>query len=295
MLPENPDQPSDSANNAPIAPRQVGELPIAPRTPPSRRLIAAIAGTVLAMVLLSGLALFIHNLLTPHLTATQVQDILNKAASAPLHAANFTLAANVNGSVAGFAASTTVTGNGKLTTNPNRVDALVQSPGIAGFGAINTEVIQDGSDIYTKNGSATKPWTKNSGILANLPGLSFTDLLDYQKLHNAQFIGEDTINGHKAWHLRAGLSDLITGSSAAATATAISQQSGAQNSLTEDLWIREDTYFPAQLTLTTKTSLASAGAGTAISGTINTDETLTFTAWNTGITITVPPPSEVQG
>ena len=286
---DSPNMSSDMPDALPIGSRQVPELPIAPRRPPPMRLIAGISGVVVVAALVTGLVYW-HNQ-SAILSASQVQNVLNKAASAPLHDTAFTLAATIGGSFSGVSASTTITGNGSLTTAPNRLHVALQSPGILGTGAFSTEEIVDGADVYSKSGSGTQLWSKNTGALAAFPGLNFSDLLNYQKLHNPQSIGEDTINGHKAWHFRATLGNLIDGGSVAATATAISQQSNTTTTLTEDLWIREDTYFPAQLTLNTKTTLASNGVG----GNLTTDETLTFTQWNTGLVINVPPPSEVQG
>ena len=63
---------------------------------------------------------------------------------------------------------------------------------------------------------------------------------------------------------------------------------GANQSIettTEDLWVRQSDYYPVKI--------MAHGAGTNKGTSITVDVTATFTAWNSGVTITPPPPDQV--
>jgi hypothetical protein len=51
------------------------------------------------------------------------------------------------------------------------------------------------------------------------------------------------------------------------------------------LWVRQSDYYPVKI--------MAHGAGTNKGTSITVDVTATFTAWNSGVTITPPPPDQV--
>jgi hypothetical protein len=97
-------------------------------------------------------------------------------------------------------------------------------------------------------------------------------------------VGDETIAGHDTYHIHADLSSQINGAIATATPADTSAQ------VTEDLWFSKSKYYPIKILL--HAGGDSGSSATSISAKI--DETFTFTAWNTGISISLPPPDQVQ-
>jgi hypothetical protein len=93
-------------------------------------------------------------------------------------------------------------------------------------------------------------------------------------LQNPGLVGTETINGVQTYHLRGTVQTPVT--------------PGANQSIettTEDLWMRQSDYYPVKI--------VAHGAGSSKGTSITVDVTATFTAWNSGVTITPPAPDQV--
>ena len=305
---EFPEQSGEMPQAMPIVPLSLS-APDAPLKAPRRSRISLLLGLAGILVLAGGFSglLFFHNHATSSTTVDSAQDILNQAAAAPLHDTSFTLALNVNSQIGNTTVTIKGTGNGAIITQPFLMQMTFNIDGFGGTNLTETFIL-DSTDLYFKlpstlSGSKGKSWTKISlASLASLGGLSgssggapTSDFLDYTKLHNPQNLGAATIDGYKTWHLRATMSDLLSAGGLASTATAVSKQLGVSATYYEDLWIRQDTKYPVQIVVHETATVGGTSTSTAqpaIKATIV--ETLTFTKWNSGVIITLPPPSQIQ-
>ena len=287
-------------------------------------LVGVVAAVVVIALIVAGVAFAKTRSTTP--TAS---DILASAKSAKLNDTTYTLTdhvtANLGGATTGsFPTTLDITGNGKLTANPARNDVTIAIPLL---GAQNTiEVLTDGSDLYanlgnlagllsilgTTNGTPTTPPTTSGPPWVKVPvGQPIPTALDYSHLQNVKLIGAEKVNGKDTWHLQgtlniAGMTSATPNPGIAATATAVATQTGASvTPVTEDLWFQQDTYFPAKVTvnfsanlgnlasLTGGTTATPAPTTTPTNSQVTSAATVLFTAWNSGITITPPPASQV--
>jgi hypothetical protein len=200
-------------------------------------------------------------------TATpNVQTILQRVQQAKYNDATFTL--NFTGSFSGT--TSTGTGNGKITKNPERADISL-TLSVSGQ-QITVESITDKATnaAYTKISGLDLPgfdgskWTKTDLGSSSSSLFDTSQITDFSKdLKNLKLVGNDTVDGTKVWH--------ITGTSTA----------GGQNS-TIDMYVTQDgNYYPKKVVVTSTGSAA---------GTF----TLDFTSFNTGITISLPPADQVQ-
>ncbi len=272
--------------------------------------IAAIAAVVALALLISAVA-FARGAFSTTPTAT---DILNNASKANLKDATYSIADNLaitftaSGS-GGTPTTLNLTGTGKMTKSPARNDVSVSIPL---FGSQNTiEIITDGANLYVNLGdlgglfgSGGNNPAKGKWIEVSLQGQQLPSLQDYSHLKNVKLVGSEKINGKDTWHVQGTLS-LDNGTpnpSVSATATAVATSAGLTTQpVTEDLWFLKDSYFPAKLLVHLSATVAnvpgfggSGGAkGSSGPAQIVNDATLTFTAWNSGITITPPSPDQV--
>ncbi len=282
---------SDAPGNAPPPIAQVGQMPEAPPRPRDWRGVRrALVGLVaLAVIVVAGLV--IRDRLNPPPANDPVrgQQILTKAKAANLADTTFTVAGTLTASVAGAGISTPLDGHGEMTRQPQRLHLLLNA-NVALAGALNVEVIEDGTDYYLKtsglgSGTSTKPWTKTTTAPGSgIGGVAFTQFLDYNYIQHPLYVGDATIAGHDAYHIHADLSSQVSG--AVATAT----PAGTTTNVTEDLWFIKGSYFPIQIVL--HAGGDSQASSTSVSAKV--DETFTFTAWNSGQTIALPPPDQVQ-
>jgi LppX/LprAFG-like lipoprotein len=130
--------------------------------------------------------------------------------------------------------------------------------------------IVDGNVIYIK---LNDKWLRYTVGNANAE-FSYDFLALVEQLQNPGLVGTETINGAQTYHLRGTVQAPVT--------------PGANQSIettTEDLWVRQSDYYPMKI--------VAHGAGTNKGTTITVDVTATFTAWNSGVTITPPPPDQV--
>lgn len=166
------------------------------------------------------------------------------------------------------------TGTGKLTKSPARSELVLHGTLLGVTETVDT--ITDGNTSYTLTtpGQTTK-WVKTTGSGSALPG-SGSSITNYGDLQNPTLIGTETLNGHQVYHLSGKLLD--------ATPTAGSTTS-ATSATTEELWVRTDNFYPAKVAIN--------GTTTSSGATSTVNVVLTFTSWDTGITIALPPPSDV--
>ena len=172
------------------------------------------------------------------------------------------------------------TGGGKITRNPNRSD--VNFSGSLLGQTFADEIITDGNDSYSKSTPSTTgdKWLKTTGGASGTSGLGVdpSSLTSFGNLKNVTLVGTETINGHQAYHLKG---TVLSGTPTPVTGTPTASTDTNQ----EDLWVLTDNFYPLKVNVVSSTTVA----GTATTSTV----VITFKTWNTGITISVPPPSDV--
>jgi hypothetical protein len=224
-------------------------------------------------------------------------SILQHAEQAPLKDATFTvmLILNAAGSTGGTTTvpPATSTGNGRLTTNPKRTDLNFSAIQFQGA-TTSAEIIIDASsgDYYIKVPALPK-WVKVNPAALGID-VGVVSITDYSGLQNLTFVAAETVNGVATWHIRG-------------TAQVTSATGGGSGMVTrtEDLWFRQSDYYPVKIAIQDVANAASGGlAGTPSatpsptpSATVTAqavlNETFTFTQWDSGITIQLPPPGDV--
>lgn len=270
-------------------------------------------GAVIVLALIFAGVAFARGAFAQASTPTPSQ-ILASANSANLKDATYTFTDTLalsytqpGSTTTGEPTTFTLSGSGKLTKSPARNDITLTIPL---FGQQNSiEAITDGSDAYVNPGNlgsvlGGKQGAALDGKWIKIPvGMQIPTVLDYSHLTNLKLIGGETVNGKDTWHIQGTLS-APTGSGtstadpgASATATAVATQYGLSvQPVTEDLWFAKDTYYPVQFKLHFAASVANApsfgsGNGKATGSgpaSVTSDGTVTFTAWNSGLSITVP-------
>jgi hypothetical protein len=273
----------------------VGQMPVAPPRPPNWRALL-LAGVALVVL---GAALAVFFIVHANNQPIDASALLARASQANLRDGTFTVTGTISVGLGGEGIAEPVSGNGTIIRAPYKLHITENVAGIPTTGPISLEEIIIGDTAYIKapsslGGNPQKPWTQTTvAPSSNLPSLSLTDFLNYSTLQHPMNLGTETIDGHATWHIHADLIGSLTGGPAA-TATAISSATGSTTQASEDLWIRQDNYFPAQVML--KTSFGAGAGGTGVIGSVSVNATLTlpFTAWNTGVTINPPPPDQVQ-
>jgi hypothetical protein len=274
----------------------VGQMPVAPPRPLNMRALL-LAGVALVVL---GAALGVFFIVRANNQPTDASTLLARASQANLRDGTFNVTGSVSVGIAGEGISEPVSGNGTIIRSPYKLHITENVAGLPTTGPISLEEIIIGDTAYLKlpaslGGNAQKPWTQTTvAPTSALPSLALTDFLNYSTLQRPMNLGTETINGHATWHIHADLIGSLTGGPAA-TATAISSASGSTTQASEDLWIRQDNYFPAQVMLHT-TFTSNLGSKSVIASvSVNATLTLPFTAWNTGVAIDPPPPDQVQG
>ena len=127
----------------------------------------------------------------------------------------------------------------------------------------------------------TMPFASLGGL-----GADTSMYIDYSKLKDATLIGAETINGVAVWHLRAkeDMSQAVPGSAAVATSSSASDS--VSGTATLDYYFRQDNYRPVKILLASSDTISGLG-------TITTSGAMNFTTFNTGVSIALPPASEV--
>jgi hypothetical protein len=159
----------------------------------------------------------------------------------------------------------TLDGTARTTASPRRVEVA----GTASLG-VPYQAIVDGNTIYIK---LADKWLKVPVGSANAE-FNYDFIALVEQLQNPTLVGTETINGFQTYHLRGTVQAPVT--------------PGANQKIettTEDLWVRQDNYYPAKI--------VAHGGGSNNGTSVTVDVTATFTAWNSGITITPPPADQV--
>ncbi len=278
-----------------------------PADPPARRSNLALAGVIVALLALmfTGIGIAVHGMrLSSTTTGPTAAAILQRAAAARLDDTSFTINQEQDlgvgdASNGGVAITVTSTGKGMFTRVPSRLQVIINPIGGSAFGASATEYIYDDSDLYVRLptslfGKSKKPWLKiasdsNNG-LSNLFAATINQatITGYALIENPTLVADSTtFAGRKTWH--------IHGTVPAANSLGLLAGASANVVSTEDLWLAQDTLLPLQIVIhqTTNLTLYTGTAGGATTETTKTTTTLAFTAWNTGIRIALPPPSQV--
>jgi hypothetical protein len=136
-------------------------------------------------------------------------------------------------------------------------------------------------------GASSEKWYSMSFASVGSFGADTSMYLDYSKLKDATLVGSETINGVAVWHLRA-KQDV---NQSVPVPSGNTPPSSASNSVgmnaTSDYYFRQDNYRPVKVVIAGTDTLSGFGTMT-MSGEMD------FTSFNTGISITLPPPSDVQ-
>jgi hypothetical protein len=289
---------------------------------PSPRRLAVALSPAIALGLLSLAACSANPLQSSQvpprpLTAAEIlqsaTNVLNVHATRPTNSANsvtvndlnftmkFTMDINLSSSSTGTTGTTdaqslseTATASGQETLNPRRTQANITMSIIGQALTISTIADYVTETGYVKvSGSTLLPgatsdkwYTMSYASLGGL-GADTSMYTDYSKLKNAKLIGSGQINHVPVWHVRAnedlnqGLSSLTGGSSSSMSGTSVAVNA------TTDYYFRQDNFRPIKVVLSGTDDLSSLGTMTM------TGE-MDFTAFNTGLTITLPPASDVQ-
>lgn len=169
------------------------------------------------------------------------QEILNKPNQANVTDAHFTLVAHISSGGVTFDA----TGDGVIVIKPSKAAKFTMQTSIAGQTLKFEEIIMGGQEYDL---SPDNPrWTVKASTSSN-PG-SF-------KGTNAVYLGEQTLTGGKAWHVKA----------------------TDDNGNPFEAWVRESDGYPLKYTSTSQ----------------GTTFTASFDRFNTGETVTAPPASDLQ-
>jgi Predicted periplasmic protein (DUF2092) len=155
------------------------------------------------------------------------QDIINKASSADMKSAEFTvnLTTTIQGQI------TPLTGAGKYIKSPYRMsmDLSMTYQGTA----VNLSMVEDDTYTYGKD-SMTNQWTKS-------PRTDSTSLTDYS-MNTPTLVGKETINGVETYHVKG------------------TDKDGNP----EEYWFKTDNFFLVKGTLNQKNSDSSLTGTTTI-------------------------------
>jgi len=187
--------------------------------------------------------------------------ILDRMHRATINDLTFTF--STTGSSSGKPVS--LTGSGTVTVNPSRMDPTMKE--VMGSQSVSFEMIVDTATntSYEKfmgmslSNFPADTWFRSTTTQA---GMKPSEFMPWSNMSGLELVGAEQLGGHTVWHL--------TGSAA--------MQSGVNSSM--DVYVQQDTYLPMKVVMHT------AGS--------TTDSTINYTAINSGVKITMPPPGNVQ-
>jgi hypothetical protein len=168
-------------------------------------------------------------------------------------------------------------GTGQLTTSPMRQETL------SGLDpSQKTGRFTDFSGTYYIKSPGEADWQRKfSDELFGADNVEamvvFIRFLDYGQLQAVKVVGAETIGGVPTWHLRG------TVPSTGIAAEAANNYHLKFDAATEDLWVRQTDAKPAKLVYFFPKDTSSSPVATDFTMTV------TFTAWDTGLTLPVPP------
>lgn len=255
--------------------------------------------------------------------ATNVLDVSGAAAAHPASSATvkdltfttkFTVSMDLSSSSLGkeqFTETMTATGQETLAPRRTQMDMAMTMdiPGLSGLTGgqaltMNTIVDYDSQTGYIKSplfdsllkASSDSPetWYKMSFASVGGLGADTAMYIDYSKLKNAKLIGSETINGVAVWHLRA-TEDIEQSAPGLGAISARTTAGSVGLNVTTDYYFRKDNYRPVKVLIAGTDTLAGSGTPSASgAGTMTMNGEMDFTSFNTGISISLPPPSEVK-
>jgi len=206
-----------------------------------------------------------------------VNDIISRAEAAHPNDATFTLKLAINGSASGTTINTTFTGDGTETSSPTRSDIKLNGSFLGT--AVVIETITDGTTTYTKttpSSTGDNKWSKSTGDSSDNINPDATSF--FAGMKTPKLVGIEQINGHATYH--------ISGTAVLPTTTPTTSSTSGTG--TEDVWVRTDNFYPAKLSLQ-----GSGSSFLGVNGSANLE--IDFTKWDSGVTIALPPPSQVSG
>lgn len=249
-----------------------------PRTRAEIPLAALVFMLALALAACAGIGGSTAGSATTGGSDARAQSILQHARAANLHDALVSSTELVT--VAGV--TTTALSVGAATFSPDQAD-LTTSVRVAGQQILASHEILAQNTLYVKTAGASTwhayPITAAAAIAGNPVGAwvqtQYFSPSHFLVLPNAQYVGEQTLDGVSVYHLRGVGSTTVqvpkaTGHSSPGTAPQTA-------SYTEDLYLRMDTYQPVRVD-----TVARAAFGTI-------EWTTDFSRWNAGVTIAPPP------
>jgi hypothetical protein len=202
----------------------------------------------------------------------------------------------------------TATATGKETLQPRRTQmdmaTAMDIPGLSeltGGQSVTMSMIVDYASQtgYIKSSlfdsmlgassDAPKKWYAISFATADGLGADTSMYIDYSTLKDAKLIGSETINGVAVWHLRATKNIDQSAPGLGAASARMTAGSNIGLNATTDYYFRKDNYRPVKVLITGSDTFSDAGTMTM---TMNGE--MDFTSFNTGISITLPAPSDVQ-
>lgn len=162
----------------------------------------------------------------------------------------------------------TISSTMKFTQNPKRVDeiSIVAVSTKASGANVKGEIISDipGGVFYAKTispaSAASQKWYK---FAITESSFANSDIFAFVNLSSAHVVGKETLLSIPVWHIR-GRGDFT----------------GERATSTYDVYVRQDTYFPAETVITEP-------------GDTSGKTFITYTAFNTGISIALPPDNQV--
>jgi hypothetical protein len=186
-------------------------------------------------------------------TAIAPSTILERAETSGLRDATFTVTYAVGvGDIANQ-----FTGTGSETLSPARSQFDLTAKILSK--TVTVLMVTNGGTTYTKLPNQPS-WSATPNAQAPL-GVDNASLLDLSQIQDVMRLPDATIDGHLAYHLRGTARD---------TTGAIG---------TKEWWLRQDNFYPLEL--------SEHLSGTGVNG-VSGDITLTFTAWNTKLSIALP-------
>ncbi len=195
-------------------------------------------------------------------------EIAQKTTQSDLKDTAFKLTASISAS----GLNIVFTGNGKFTKSPPRAELILHTS-LLGTTVTIDDITAGGYDYTKTTPSKTTKYVKTKSNSSSGLGVSGGSFTDFGSIGNPTLVGTETVDGYQTYHLR--------GTPTTATPTAGSSSTPG----TEDLWVKTDNFYPVKAMLTQTSSVSGQTASENL--------TITFTSWNTGLTINVPPANDV--
>ena len=169
----------------------------------------------------------------------------------------------------------TLTGNGKFTQLPVRSEVILTST-ISGTTITVDDITAGGYDYIKTTPYYLTKYTQTPAGNNSTLGVGGGSINNIEKLNDPTLMGTETVDGYQTYHLRGTL----------AAPTPEANTSTPSIPFTEELWVKTLDFYPVKAVLTA-TSTADGQSPTVVI-------TVIFLLWNAGLTVNVPPPSEIE-